>query len=180
MNIPKFEGDILDVGNGYYLVKKTVVEDWAERQQKLEKDLAELSVKRAEKKHGIVAGKEGRNEALNDEQKKQAFELRQRGYSLRQIAEVFGVSHETIRKATLVQGLTMEQKRRIHLQKHEGWSVHQCYGSLLDMGEDVELVDVELVFNGISPPTVSADPFAIDSVPMGKPTNIMGKSSIFE
>lgn len=185
-NIPKFEGHILDIGNDYFLVRKDVVHDWNSQMKKLKKDVEELRVKPVEKKHGTVAGKEGRNEVLNSEQKAQAFELRKRGYSLRQIAEVFGVSHETIRQATLVQGLTMEQKRRIHLQKHEGWSVNQCYESLLDMGEEVAFTDVQIVYDEISPPvqsSISADPLASDfsgDVPTGSKTDIMGAQSALE
>lgn len=100
-NLPKFEGDILDIGNDYFLVKKAVVSDWLSQMENLEKSLKEMKIKRATKKTGVVAGKEGRNEVLNSEQKSQVLELRKRGYSLRQIAEVFRVSHETIRKASL-------------------------------------------------------------------------------
>lgn len=97
-DLPKFEGDILDIGNDYFLVKKKVVYDWVEQMKNLEKSVQELSVKPMRKKTGVVSGKEGRNEVLNDEQKGQVLELRKRGYSLRQIAEVFRVSHETIRQ----------------------------------------------------------------------------------
>lgn len=97
--IPKFQGDILDIGNDYFLVKKSVVFDWVEQMENLKKDVQEMNVKKAEKKTGTVEGKEGRKPSLTDEQKEQVLELRKRGYSLRQIAEVFGVSHETIRQA---------------------------------------------------------------------------------
>lgn len=98
-DLPKFEGEILDIGNDYFLVKKTVVSDWLSQMEKLEKDLQKMNVKKAPKKTGVVTGKEGRNAVLNSEQKGQVLALRNKGYSLRQIAEVFGVSHETIRKA---------------------------------------------------------------------------------
>lgn len=98
-DLPKFEGDILDIGNDYFLVKKSVVSDWANQMENLKKDVENLKIKRAPKRTGVVTGKEGRNEVLNSEQKGQILALRNKGYSLRQIAEVFGVSHETIRKA---------------------------------------------------------------------------------
>lgn len=97
-NLPKFEGDILDIGNDYFLVKKDVVMMWAERIEKLEKELREMGHKKQSKNTGTVAGKEGRKKILTEEQKQQVIQLRNKGYSLREIAHVFEVSHETIRK----------------------------------------------------------------------------------
>lgn len=206
-NLPKFEGDILDIGNNYYLVKKKVVYDWGKQIEKLKKDVEELKVKPVEKKSGTVAGKEGRNEVLNDEQKEQAKELRKRGYSLRQIAEVFDVSHETIRQVTLqetsqekkqkeigVSGLTIEQENLVKQQKKEGWTVKQCYESLIDMGEGVKMGDVEFAYLIAPEPAeqvpektsgISTDPLgdvpegksaadALQRIKLGKKTNVFG------
>ena len=181
MSIPKFDGEILDIGNDYFLVKKSVVYDWSSQMKKLKKDVQEMQVKPVKKKTGVVAGKEGRNEVLNSEQKEQVLELRKRGYSLRQIAEVFGVSHETIRQVksesemvrksgSVFAALTEEQKRLIGEQRREGWSVFQCYESLRDMGYDVGLTEVDEVYN-------SAE--TAQNAPQGAQKASMPQSAIF-
>lgn len=141
--IPKFEDDILDIGNDYYLVKKSVVSDWSEQMANLKKDLRNMNVKNVEKKFGTVSGKEGRNPVLNDEQKEQVLELRKKGYSLRQIAEVFGVSHETIRQAENEQKnifrevLNLEEQNEILKMYERGKSIKEIQ-AYLSVGQKVD------------------------------------------
>lgn len=64
-----------------------------------------LKFKEEDKIHAFYANKKknergaGRKQVLTDEQKTEIEEMRKEGYSYRSIAETFGVSHMTIKKA---------------------------------------------------------------------------------
>lgn len=80
-----------------------------------------------EKSTKVVAGKEGRNYALTDEEKEQICLLYEKDYSLREIAKCYSVSHETIRrtiKAKKVE-LSLVQKEIIRQRKKQGFSLEQ-------------------------------------------------------
>lgn len=66
---------------------------------------SDLHFKEEDKIHAFYANKKknergaGRKPVLTDEQKTEIEEMREEGYSYRSIAETFGVSHMTIKKA---------------------------------------------------------------------------------
>lgn len=66
---------------------------------------SDLKFKEENKIHAFYANKKknergaGRKPVLTDEQKTEIEEMREEGYSYRSIAETFGVSHMTIKKA---------------------------------------------------------------------------------
>ena len=97
--LPKFNGDILDIGNEYYLIKKNVLHVYLERMQVLEQEIAKINEKRPPSNRTVIGSDVGRKKSLEPQDEITAWELRQKGYSLREIGEVMKVSHETVRQA---------------------------------------------------------------------------------
>lgn len=168
--IPKFEGDFLECGGGFYLVRKEVLEMHFERMEKLEKEVAQMNEKKRPSERTVVGSHSGRRYALSENEKQTARELHEKGYSLREIGHVLKVSHETVRQAIKEGGLTASQKQLISQQKQEGWSLFQCYDSLRDMGHDVDFIEVSEIYD-------SAE--TAQNAPQGAQTASMPQSTIF-